>query len=147
MLACGGALIVHLPEQGIVATGDLMVAPIPFAFGSNPADWVGALDSIVALHPRNLLPGHGPVMRDLGYLKTVRGGLERIRDETGQAVAGGDSLGAVLERVTLDDLRLRLTGDEKWLNYMFRSFFVRPAVRRAHEQAGGASLARATSPR
>jgi hypothetical protein len=28
-----------------------------------------------------------------------------------------------------------MTGDEKWMNYMFRSFFVRPAVQRAYEQA------------
>jgi glyoxylase-like metal-dependent hydrolase (beta-lactamase superfamily II) len=130
-----GDLVVHLPDKGIVATGDLIVAPIPFAFGSNPADWVGALDSIAALGPRILLPGHGPVMRDVTYLRTVRDALERIRDETAQAVARGDSVDVILDTVTLDDLRLRLTGDAKWLNYMFRSFFVRPAVRRAHEQA------------
>jgi glyoxylase-like metal-dependent hydrolase (beta-lactamase superfamily II) len=126
-----GDLVVHLPDKGIVATGDLVVAPIPFAFGSNPGAWVGALDSISALRPRILLPGHGPVMRDLGYLQTVRDALERIRDQTAQAVARGDSLDAALGAVTLADLRLALTGDEKWLNYMFRNFFVRPAVRAA----------------
>jgi hypothetical protein len=37
--------------------------------------------------------------------------------------------------VKLDDERRRVTGDEKWMSYMFRSFFLEPAVRRAYEQA------------
>ncbi|HEY9015452.1 MAG TPA: hypothetical protein VIM84_10370, partial [Gemmatimonadales bacterium] len=80
--------------------------------------------------------GHGPVMRDLGYLRSVRGWLARINRETGAAIERGDSLDAAIKTVTLDDVRLQITRDEKWMNILFRNFFVRPAVRAGYEQAG-----------
>jgi glyoxylase-like metal-dependent hydrolase (beta-lactamase superfamily II) len=133
-----GDLVVSVPDQRIVATGDLVVAPIPFGFGSNPAEWVAVLDSVMALRPAVLVPGHGPVMRDLSYVTHVRRMLARVRDEVAAAVARGDSLPAVRRAVTLDDERRVMTGDEKWMNYLFRNFFLGPVVQRAYEQATGA---------
>ncbi|HET6837295.1 MAG TPA: MBL fold metallo-hydrolase [Gemmatimonadales bacterium] len=131
-----GDLVVHLPERGIVATGDLVVAPIPFGFNSHPASWVSVLDSLMALKPRVIVPGHGPVMRDPRYVQSVRDWLSRISRETSAAVARGDSLGAALKAVTLDDVRLQVTKDGKWMNFLFRQFFVRPAVSAAFKEAG-----------
>jgi len=136
-----GDLVVHLPGRGIVASGDLVVAPIPFAFNSHPASWVGVMDSLLALKPRLLVPGHGPVMRDLSYARSVRGWLKRINRETSAAVSRGDSLGAALETITLDDVRRQVTRDEKWMNFLFRNFFVRPAVQAAFG-AGGQAVGR-----
>jgi len=130
-----GDLVVHLPSRGIVATGDLVVAPVPFAFNSYPASWIDVLDSLLALKPRVVVPGHGPVMHDLGYVRSVREWLSRINREASASVARGDSVGAVLKTITLDDVRRQVTGDEKWMNFLFRSFFVRPAVQAVFEQA------------
>jgi cyclase len=139
-----GDLIVHLPSRGIVATGDLIGAPVPFAFNSYPASWIKVLDSLLALHPRVVVPGHGPVLRDMSYVRSVRGWLARVNRETAAAAARGDSLEKVLKTVTLDDVRGSVTQDEKWMNFLFRNFFVRPAVtaaftqgdRRTRRQAG-----------
>jgi glyoxylase-like metal-dependent hydrolase (beta-lactamase superfamily II) len=130
-----GDLVVQVPDQRVVATGDLVVAPVPFGFGSNPAEWVMVLDSVVALRPAVVVPGHGPVMRDLGYVQRVRRMLARVRDEVGASVAQGDTLSAVRGAVTLDDERRAMTADEKWMNYLFRNFFLAPVVQRAYEQA------------
>ena len=127
----GGDLVVHLPSPGIVATGDLVVAPIPFAFNSHPASWVRVIDSLLALKPRIVVPGHGPVMRDLQYVRSVRGWLDRIVHEVSGAVDRGDSLEAVTKTVTLDDVRRSVTGDGKWSNFLFRQFFLGPAVQAA----------------
>jgi cyclase len=123
-----GDLVVHLPERGILASGDLVVAPIPFAFNSYPVTWVGVMDSLLALKPKLLVPGHGPVMRDMSYLRSVRGWLARINRETSAAASRGDSLQVALEKINLDDVRRQVTKDEKWMNFLFRNFFVRPAV-------------------
>jgi len=125
-------VVVYLPGRGIVASGDLVGAPVPFAFGSHPGSWVKVLDSLIALKPRVIVLGHGPVQRDLGYVRSVRDWLARIVRETSAARARGDSLSAVLKKVTLDDVRVSVTKDEKWLNFLFRSFFVRPAVQAAY---------------
>lgn len=129
-----GDLVVHLPARGIVATGDLVVAPIPFAFNSYPESWISVLDSLLALNPRVLVPGHGPVMHDAGYVRSVRGWLSRITRETSAVASRHDSLGTALRTVTLDDVRREISGDEKWMNYLFRRFFIGPAVRSAYEQ-------------
>jgi cyclase len=131
-----GDLVVHLPGRGIVASGDLVVTPIPFAFSSNPASWVKVMDSLLALRPKVLVPGHGPVMRDLSYVRSVRDWLARINRETRAAVSRGDSLKAALRTITLDDVRRRVTRDEKWMNFLFRNFFVRPAVVSAFGEGG-----------
>jgi cyclase len=130
-----GDLLVYLPSRGIMASGDLVVAPVPFAFNSYPASWVNVLDSLLVLNPRVIVPGHGPVMHDLLYVRSVRDWLSRINREA--AAARGDSLGAALKAITLDDVRLGVTNDEKWMNFLFRSFFVRPAVQAAFQQAVG----------
>ncbi len=130
-----GDLVVHLPERGIVASGDLVVAPVPFAFNSYPASWVNVLDSLMALEPRILVPGHGPVMHTLDYVRSVQDWLSRIDSAASAAAARGDSLGQALEAVTLDDVRRQVAGHEKWMNYLFRNFFVRPAVTAAFQQA------------
>lgn len=64
-------------REAIVSTGDLVVAPIPFGFGSYPSEWLAVLDSVQALRPRVIVPGHGPVLWDLGYVKTVQRMLTR----------------------------------------------------------------------
>ncbi len=138
-----GDLVVYLPDRGIVASGDLVVAPVPFGFNSHPTSWVTVLDSLVALKPRIIVPGHGPVLRDLGYVRSVRDWLARVVRETSAAAARGDSLGAVLKTVTLDDVRRAVSREEKWMNFLFRSFFVRPAVQAAYEEMEGRNGGRA----
>lgn len=130
-----GDLVVHLPEAGVVATGDLVVAPVPFAFNAYPREWGGALDSVLALGARVVVPGHGPVMRDDAYVRTVRRMLGDVVVGAQAAVARGDSLRAAFAAITLEDDRRRIAGDEKWMIYMFRQFFLRPAVARAFEMA------------
>lgn len=130
-----GDLVINLPDQRIVATGDLVVAPVPFGFASNPAEWIGALDSIAALRPRVLLPGHGPVMRNLDYLASERGILVRARDAAREAVSRGDSLNALLETDALDDERRRISSGEKWMTYLFNNFFLYPVLTRAYQEA------------
>jgi imidazolonepropionase-like amidohydrolase/glyoxylase-like metal-dependent hydrolase (beta-lactamase superfamily II) len=126
-----GDLVIHLPEEGIVATGDLLVHPVPFAFGSYPASWAAVLDSVAGLAPRIVLPGHGPVMRDLAYLRSVQGLLGAVQRQVAPPAQRGDSLAAVLRAVTLDEERRRVTGGEKWLGWMFTNFFLAPSVSRA----------------
>jgi hypothetical protein len=93
------------------------------------------LDSVLALNPRVIVSGHGPVMHDLGYVRSVRAWLSRINREASAAAARGDSLEAALKTITVDDLRLSVTKDEKWMNFLFRGFFVRPTVQAAFQQA------------
>ena len=89
-----GDQVVHIPSEGIVATGDLVVHPVPFGFNSYPREWIAVLDSIVRLRPRAIVPGHGPVMRDLAYVHRVRAMLAEVVQ---RAAGGGRSRRLALE--------------------------------------------------
>jgi cyclase len=132
-----GDAVTFLPAERIVSTGDLIVAPIPFAFGSYPTEWIAVLDSIKALNPRVVVPGHGPVMRDLAYVNTVQRMIRTARGETAAAAARGLTADSALAAVRLDALRNEIAGEEKQLRAMFASFFRRPIVGRAYEEAKG----------
>lgn len=122
--ATRGDLVVWLPKERVLATGDLVVSPIPFAFGSHPANWVMALDSLTALKPAILVPGHGPLMRELSYLETERGMLQAASDRARAAVARGDTSASLFARgERMDDIRAQVVGTDKWKNLMFDQFF------------------------
>jgi glyoxylase-like metal-dependent hydrolase (beta-lactamase superfamily II) len=130
-----GDAVIWLPREGIVATGDLLAAPVPFAFGSFIAEWATALEGVRALKAKTILPGHGPVMRDDRYLQTVERMLRAVTEQTRSAAAGGGTLAQARERVTLPEFRKEFAGDDKWLNYLFTRFFLDPAVGRAYAVA------------
>ena len=130
-----GDAVVIVPDSHIIATGDILVSPVPFAFNAYISGWIAALDSISEYRPAALLPGHGRVMRDEIYLRQVRRMLVRIRDETRKAVSDGADLAATRKRVTLADERASVAHGDKWLNTLFGNFFLAPAVARAFEEA------------
>ena len=122
--ATRGDLVVWLPAERVLATGDLVVAPVPFAFGSHPGDWALALDSISALSPAVIVPGHGPLMRDLSYVAVERRMLQAASDRAKAAVARGDtSVVRFAQTERMDDIRAQVAGTDKWMNLMFDQFF------------------------
>lgn len=124
-----GDAVVVVPAQRIVATGDLVVAPAPFAFGSDVGGWILALDSLRALGATTFVPGHGPVMRDDAYVRQEQRMLVTVRDRTTAAFqAGARTLDSVRRRVRLDDLRDAVAGPDKWDRVVFDTFFANPAV-------------------
>ena len=79
-----GDLILHLPEQRIVFAGDVLFRRCtPIGWDGTYAQWEATLDTIVALEPDVVVPGHGPLcgvegpreMKD--YLVYVRGEAKR----------------------------------------------------------------------
>ena len=67
-----GDLLVHLPDQGVVCTGDILfVDGTPIVWAGPIVNWVRACDRILAWQPEVVVPGHGPV--------TDRQGVEAVR--------------------------------------------------------------------
>jgi cyclase len=132
-----GDVVVFLPRERIVATGDLLVHPIPFMFGSYYAEWIATLAAVDALAADTIVPGHGPVLRDREYLHTVQELLAAIVAETTRAVEEGLTLEQARERITLPEWRARLAGDDEALGRTFDAFVLAPAIERAYRQALG----------
>ena len=132
-----GDLIVHLPAERIAIVGDILVAPVPFSFGSYLGDWLGTLARISELPVDVIVPGHGPIQRDRVYLDRVRVLIETTLSQVRLAVSQGKDLEATRRAVSLDSLRVRFTGDSLVRIRAFNNFFVTPAVQRAWLEARG----------
>jgi glyoxylase-like metal-dependent hydrolase (beta-lactamase superfamily II) len=129
-----GDLVVHLPKERIVATGDLVVLPVPFAFYSNIGDWAGTLRVLKTLDTVAIMPGHGEIQRDWAYVDQLIPLLESTWSQVQRAVAGGASLEATLRAVNLDAFRGGFTGSRG----TFDELFLRPAVTAAFEALSAA---------
>lgn len=132
-----GDLVVWLPKERVLASGDLIVAPTPFGIGSFFGEWIQTLGKLEALDPAVIVPGHGPVMRDRAYLQQVRRLLESTLSQAKDAAAKGLSLDDARKAVNLEEFRRQFAGDDKTKNEAFQQYFVNPGVERAYREATG----------
>jgi glyoxylase-like metal-dependent hydrolase (beta-lactamase superfamily II) len=95
-------LVVYLPQQRLLFAGDLVFrARIPFVGQADSRRWMTALDGLLALDARVIVPGHGPVSesaredmqltRDyLGYLRSTMGRAAKNMDPFEEAYTATD---------------------------------------------------------
>jgi cyclase len=132
-----GDIVVHLPKEGIVITGDLVVWPVPLV--GNPqsriGDWAATLEKLRALSPRVIVPGHGPVLSDDAYVKVLADMFASIKKQTEAAVARGETLEQARKSVSLDEFRKQIAGDSVVRRFSFRMYVAGPAVAAAYREA------------
>jgi cyclase len=132
-----GDVAVYLPRERVLATGDLLVHPVPFAYGSFLGEWIGAMKKMRELDASVIVPGHGPVMRDKEYIDTVIALLESVVSQTQDAVKRGLSLEETRKAVKLEEFRRRLAGDDPVRVETFDDSVIRVGIERAYKEAKG----------
>ena len=76
-----GDVIVHVPAEGVVFTGDILfIKGHPIMWAGPVGNWIRALDRILELDAPVIVPGHGPVT-DAAGVREVRSYFEYLRDE------------------------------------------------------------------
>ena len=132
-----GDLAAWLPRQRVLATGDIVVAPIPFGFGSYPADWLRSLQVLRAYPFRLLIPGHGAPERDRAYLDRLAGLIAEVRRQVAPLAAAHLSYDETLKKVDLNRERRMFVGDDPWLDLWFDRYWAEPFVKMAWQEANG----------
>jgi cyclase len=130
-----GDAVTWVPDAQVVSTGDLVVAPTPYAFGSFIYEWPNTLRTLMRLPATAIVPGHGPVMHDWTYVSLLASMLDTLGAQMMRAVAAAPSPDSARARIDLRAFRTRFTGDDPYLQRAFDRFFVSSAVDRAFEQA------------
>jgi glyoxylase-like metal-dependent hydrolase (beta-lactamase superfamily II) len=135
----GGDAVVWLPDAKLLLTGDTVVYPAPFAFGSYISEWPVALQKMIDLHPAVIIPGHGPVLRDTSYLTLLIDTFRTLFSQVKSAVAAGATLDEIHKKVMLADFKPRF--DRLATTDLMRASgflsFLQPAVDRAYQEATG----------
>lgn len=139
-----GDLVLWLPQERIVATGDLVVHPIPYGFGSFPREWVDTLGRISGLDFELLVPGHGEVQRDRSYVELLRSMLTATRAQAADAVAKGLDLEATRKALDFSEFAPRFPQGEME-ERLFQAWWVAPIGRSLWLEASGKPITQADS--
>jgi glyoxylase-like metal-dependent hydrolase (beta-lactamase superfamily II) len=134
-----GDAIVWLPDAKLLLTGDTVVYPAPFAFGSYISEWPATLQKMIDLNPAIIIPGHGPVLRDTSYLKLIAEMCQSLFNQVKTALAQGATLDDLHKKITLPDFKQRLAPlatTNLMRDSAFNSFLY-PAIDRAYQEVTG----------
>lgn len=131
----GGDIIVRLPNENIVVSGDLVVYPVPLIGSTSyPLEYGATLKKLLALKPKIIVPGHGPVMREFSYVRSMIGLLDSIRQQVDAAAGRGDSLDQMRKSVDLERFRSQFAGDSQHKSFIFKNYVTLPAVAAAYRE-------------
>lgn len=127
-------LVVWLPKEQIAASGDLLVWPVPLVGDkqSNVVEWPTTLDRLAALSPRLILPGHGPVMHNTGYLRQMSAFFTTVTDEVRAGMARGETLQQMTASLKFEEEKAGFCGNSKLREVLFEEYVRRPSIAAAH---------------
>lgn len=94
-----GDVVVYLPKEKVIFTGDLVQGFTPFMGDSYPYDWVRTLQEVERLDFDYLLGGHGVVMRGKEHVRLLESYFRDLMAQTAEAYAQGASREETRKRV------------------------------------------------
>lgn len=131
-----GDLIAWIPDQKVVVTGDIVVAPTPYGFFSYPGDWIETIGKIKALGFRTLIPGHGEPQWDTTYLDKLVAAISDVRAQVGPLAKAGMPLDEVRKKVDFAK-SIALFGDTPKVKANAQGLFFDPMIPNAYKEARG----------
>ena len=134
-----GDALMYLPEERVVATGDLIVNPITFALSSYPTEWVAALEKLNALAADVIVTGHGEPLRDKTLLRATLDVFRVLINEGKAARDNGLDADQAREAImpSLEPLMVQITGDVPARNAAFRTQLVDWFLHRVYDELAG----------
>jgi cyclase len=132
-----GDILVHLPKEGIVIAGDLVIWPVPYVGNpqSHPGDWSATLERLLALNHTAIIPGHGPVMRDDSYVRLMARLFASMKQQVEAAVARGETLEQTRKGINLGEFQKLFVGDSRMRRDIFGSYVMGAGVAAAFSDA------------
>lgn len=132
-----GDAIAWLPKQRIVATGDTVVAPIPFGSNTYPSEWIKVLERIRALNFSIMVPGHGRPSQDKAQVDDLILMLKQVRTQVAPFARNDTPASEVISKLDLTASETVITGKNPWLRRWFRAYWRDPIITSALREARG----------
>jgi len=132
-----GDLFAYVPDAKVLITGDILVHPIPFSYGSYLTEWPVVLKKLGDFEATTVVPGHGPAMHDKVYLNDVRELLEAVFSEVKRVWKPGMSADDVRNVMDLSTQRDKFCHGDKGLEKSFNASIETAGVDRAVQELEG----------
>jgi cyclase len=130
-----GDAVVYVPDAKVLATGDLLVAPTPYAIGSFIGEWAATMRALAAYDANVIIPGHGPVQHDKQCLLLVVQALESLSQQAQHAVKQGQTQEQFQKSVNLSEYRDKMAGADASRQRVFDEYFAGVGAIRAYREA------------
>ena len=105
-----GDVVVWVPGERVVATGDLMHSVLPYIGDGYPDEWPRTLAALEALNFDHAVPGHGSVQDGKAVAASFRAYLEELNEGVSRGIERGASLAELQRALTPERLRSLSTG-------------------------------------
>ncbi len=115
-----------LPEERIVATGDIVVLPSPYAFNVPPRAWAETLRALNDLEYATLVPGHGDIQFDTAYVDLIIETADSIADQRDAMLARGITNEEVEAALDFSAYEARFTQDDEYVRSYYEAYFEGP---------------------
>jgi cyclase len=132
-----GDMILWLPEEKILSTGDIVVRPTPYGFFSYPRSWASVLRELKTFDAKYIVPGHGDVMTDTAYVDLLAETMDLVADQVDAAVKAGKSLDETRAAIDWTPVEKRFVGDDGMLAFLFNLWFKTPIVEAQYNLSSG----------
>jgi glyoxylase-like metal-dependent hydrolase (beta-lactamase superfamily II) len=138
----GADLVVYLPKEKILVSGDLIVHPVPLVGSTSyPLEYAATLERLSSIDAEVIVPGHGPVMRDKKYLKAMTGLLSSIKQQADASAGRGETLEQFRKSFDLGEFQKTFAGESQHKALIFRNYVTMPATAAAHKHLAERSKA------
>ena len=132
-----GDMILWLPEEKILATGDIVVRPTPYGFFSYPKSWARVLRELKTFDAKFIVPGHGDVMTDTAYIDLLAETMDLIATQVEAQAKAGKTLDEVRAAMDWSSVEARFTGGDAMLAFLFNVWFKTPIVEAQYNLSTG----------
>lgn len=129
-----GDAMVYIPSKKILITGDVVVSPVPYAFGSNHSSWMSVLNNISKLDVATYIPGHGEPMNNKAYILSLISLFEKLNAEVKNSLAKEMSLRETVNDIQLADMESQFAGDDEEKKWAFKNYFLFPAIQSVYKE-------------
>lgn len=106
-----GDVVVHLPKERVLASGDLAHGFLPFIADGYPREWPATLKRVQSADFDHVVPGHGPVQKGKGTVSSFRNYLEDLTARVQLGMERGASIQDLQKEIVPTSLKsLRADG-------------------------------------
>ena len=136
-----GDTFLWLEDGKIAIVADLLINPMTYGLFCYPSGWLRTLETIDALNPAVIVPGHGTPMRDKVRLSATMQLIRREREIAAALKRDGKSVAETKAAILADSgvlaLRETLTGGNVAYREPFRTYLVDWVVPRIYQEIDG----------
>lgn len=117
-----GDVVLWLPQEKILATGDIVTAPIPLMPSPYTNDYVGVLQKLKALDFKTLIAGHGPVQHDTAYIDLLIDTFHLVTAQMKSLIARSVTKEDAIARIDYSSVENRFTHGDAFLTNRFHDY-------------------------